>query len=77
MDAGIKVMHVVDSAMRWAVNHFEVDLIIIGADSITSEGTVLNKIGSRLPMLSWIQFGVVTVSMRMVNLRKLHHMVIT
>ncbi|GAH00234.1 unnamed protein product, partial [marine sediment metagenome] len=34
--------------MRWAVNHFEVDLILIGADSITSEGTVLNKIGSRL-----------------------------
>ncbi|MHA1148430.1 MAG: translation initiation factor eIF-2B [Promethearchaeota archaeon] len=47
-DVGIKVIHVVDSAMRWAVNRFEVDLIIIGADSITSEGTVLNKIGSRL-----------------------------
>ena len=45
---GIDVIHVVDSAMRWAVNYFEVDLIIIGADSITSEGTVLNKIGSRL-----------------------------
>lgn len=48
IDAGIEVLHVVDSAMRWAVNHFEVDLIIIGADSVTSEGTVLNKIGSRL-----------------------------
>lgn len=48
LDAGIEVIHVVDSAMRWAVNHFEVDLILIGADSITSEGTVLNKIGSRL-----------------------------
>ncbi|TFF95819.1 MAG: S-methyl-5-thioribose-1-phosphate isomerase [Promethearchaeota archaeon] len=48
MEANIEVMHVVDSAMRWAVNHFEVDLILIGADSITSEGTVLNKIGSRL-----------------------------
>ncbi|MBN1216692.1 MAG: hypothetical protein JXA99_14785 [Candidatus Lokiarchaeota archaeon] len=47
-DAGIEVIHVVDSAMRWAVNYFEVDLILIGADSITSEGTVLNKIGSRL-----------------------------
>lgn len=45
---GIPVTHVVDSAMRWAVNHFEVDLILIGADSITSEGTILNKIGSRL-----------------------------
>lgn len=48
IDAGIDVIHVVDSAMRWAVNRFEVDMIIIGADSITSEGTVLNKIGSRL-----------------------------
>ncbi|TFG04137.1 MAG: hypothetical protein EU539_11430 [Promethearchaeota archaeon] len=48
LDAGIKTIHVVDSAMRWAVNHFEVNLIMIGADSITSEGTVLNKIGSRL-----------------------------
>lgn len=48
LDAGIEVVHVVDSAMRWAVNHFDVNMIIIGADSITSEGTVLNKIGSRL-----------------------------
>ncbi|MFX0076153.1 MAG: translation initiation factor eIF-2B [Candidatus Hermodarchaeota archaeon] len=48
LDAGIKVLHVVDSAMRWAVNHYEVNLILIGADSVTSEGTVLNKIGSRL-----------------------------
>lgn len=48
LDVNLEVIHVVDSAMRWAVNHFEVDLILIGADSITSEGTVLNKIGSRL-----------------------------
>lgn len=48
LDAGIEVIHVVDSAMRWAVNKFDVDIILIGADSITSEGTVLNKIGSRL-----------------------------
>ncbi|MHA2183460.1 MAG: translation initiation factor eIF-2B [Promethearchaeota archaeon] len=48
LEAGIKVIHVVDSAMRWAVRHFEVDVIIIGADSITSEGTIINKIGSRL-----------------------------
>jgi ribose 1,5-bisphosphate isomerase len=48
LDAGINVLHVVDSAMRWAVNHYEVNLILIGADSVTSEGTVLNKIGSRL-----------------------------
>ena len=48
LNAGIEVIHVVDSAMRWAVHKYQVDLIIIGADSITSEGTVLNKIGSRL-----------------------------
>jgi ribose 1,5-bisphosphate isomerase len=48
LNAGIEVIHVVDSAMRWAVNHFEVDIIMVGADSITSEGTVLNKIGTRL-----------------------------
>ena len=48
LDAGIEVIHVVDSAMRWAVRHFQVDLILIGADSITSEGTIINKIGSRL-----------------------------
>jgi len=48
LDAGIEVIHVIDSAMRWVVNHYEVDLIIIGADSITSEGTIINKIGSRL-----------------------------
>ncbi|MFX0140270.1 MAG: translation initiation factor eIF-2B, partial [Candidatus Hodarchaeota archaeon] len=48
LDAGIEVIHIVDSAMRWAVRHFQVDLILIGADSITSEGTIINKIGSRL-----------------------------
>jgi ribose 1,5-bisphosphate isomerase len=48
INAEIKVIHVVDSAMRWAVNRYQVNLILIGADSITSEGTVLNKIGSRL-----------------------------
>ena len=48
ISAGIEVIHIVDSAMRWAVNHYDVKLIIVGADSITSEGTVLNKIGTRL-----------------------------
>ena len=48
LNAGIEVIHVVDSAMRWAVRHYQVDLILIGADSITSEGTIINKIGSRL-----------------------------
>jgi len=48
LKAGVEVIHVVDSAMRWAVRHHQVDLILIGADSITSEGTIINKIGSRL-----------------------------
>lgn len=48
LKSNIDVIHVVDSAMRWVVNHYEVDLILIGADSITSEGTIINKIGSRL-----------------------------
>ena len=48
VEAGIEVTQVVDSAMRWVSRNMEVDLMIIGADAITSEGTVLNKIGSRL-----------------------------
>ncbi|UYP47356.1 Ribose 1,5-bisphosphate isomerase [Candidatus Lokiarchaeum ossiferum] len=47
-NAGIEVIQVVDSAMRWAANNMGTDLMIIGADAVTSEGTVLNKIGSRL-----------------------------
>jgi len=45
---GIPVKMIVDSAMRWAVRNYNVKMIITGADAITSEGTVLNKIGSRL-----------------------------
>ncbi len=45
---GIEVIQVVDSAMRWAAKNLGSDIIIIGADAVTSEGTVLNKIGSRL-----------------------------
>ncbi len=45
---GIKVNMIVDSAMRWVAKNKNVDLILIGCDAITAEGTVLNKIGSRL-----------------------------
>ncbi|TFH30280.1 MAG: hypothetical protein E4G98_02345 [Promethearchaeota archaeon] len=45
---GIEVIQVVDSAMRWAAKNLDTDIMIIGADAVTSEGTVLNKIGSRL-----------------------------
>ncbi|HKZ42920.1 MAG TPA: translation initiation factor eIF-2B, partial [Candidatus Hodarchaeales archaeon] len=48
----IEVIHVVDSAMWWAMQKFDVDLIIIGADAVTVEGVTLNKIGSRLLALS-------------------------
>lgn len=47
-DAGINVTLVVDSAMRWVCKNKRIDMAVIGADAITSEGTVLNKIGSRL-----------------------------
>jgi ribose 1,5-bisphosphate isomerase len=30
------------------MKHLEVDLALIGADAITSEGTIINKIGTRL-----------------------------
>jgi len=45
---GIKVYHIVDSSMRWAARKFKPDLAIIGADAITSLGTIINKIGSKL-----------------------------
>jgi ribose 1,5-bisphosphate isomerase len=47
-EAGLQVHLVVDSAMRWVCKNLSVDIIFIGADAITSEGTVMNKIGSRL-----------------------------
>jgi ribose 1,5-bisphosphate isomerase len=52
IDANIPVTMVVDSAMRWVLKNKAVDMIITGADAITSEGTVLNKIGSRLLALA-------------------------
>ncbi len=44
--AGIKVTHYVDSAARLALK--KADIMFIGSDSITSEGKVINKIGSEL-----------------------------
>ncbi|MHA2297539.1 MAG: translation initiation factor eIF-2B [Candidatus Hodarchaeales archaeon] len=49
---GIKIIHVVDSAMRWVMNRKRPRSIFIGADSVTVEGVALNKIGSRLLALS-------------------------
>jgi ribose 1,5-bisphosphate isomerase len=44
LDAGIKTTLIVDSAARFFMN--QVDLAVVGADAITSEGNVINKIGT-------------------------------
>ncbi|MBW2988232.1 hypothetical protein DRJ48_04740 [Candidatus Woesearchaeota archaeon] len=44
--AGIRVVHFVDSAARLALKG--ADIMLIGADAITSEGFVINKIGSEM-----------------------------
>jgi ribose 1,5-bisphosphate isomerase len=44
VDSGIKTTMIVDSAVRLFVN--QVDLVLVGADAITSEGNVINKIGT-------------------------------
>ncbi|MBU1204356.1 MAG: S-methyl-5-thioribose-1-phosphate isomerase [Nanoarchaeota archaeon] len=43
---GIPVIHFVDAAARFALK--KADLMLIGADAITTEGKVINKIGSEL-----------------------------
>lgn len=52
VNAGIECIHIVDSAMRWALSKFNVSLLLLGADSVTAEGVAINKIGSRLAALS-------------------------
>ena len=48
----IPVTQVVDSAMRWALRHFQPHIILVGADAITSTGAVVNKIGTKLLALA-------------------------
>jgi len=43
-DAGIKTSFIVDSAVRSFIH--EVDLVIVGADAVTVNGAVVNKIGT-------------------------------
>ncbi|RXE55698.1 translation initiation factor IF-2B subunit delta [Methanoculleus taiwanensis] len=43
-DAGIRTNYILDSAVRYFMN--EVDLVIVGADAITVNGAVVNKIGT-------------------------------
>ncbi len=42
--AGISVTHIVDSAARRFMN--SADLVLVGADAITAEGNLINKIGT-------------------------------
>ncbi len=50
LDAGIETTMIVDSAVRYFMN--EVDLVVVGADAITSEGNVINKIGTSMVALA-------------------------
>jgi len=58
VEKGVKTTLIVDSAMRWAIQQKEVDLIIVGADAITSEGVIINKIGTRLLALAAEEYNV-------------------
>jgi len=49
LDTGIKTTMIVDSAVRFFMN--EVDFVVVGADAITSEGNVVNKIGTSMVAL--------------------------
>ncbi len=46
LDFGVKTTMIVDSAARYFMN--SADLVIVGADAITSEGNVINKIGTSM-----------------------------
>ncbi len=50
LDSKIKTTMIVDSAVRHFVN--QVDFVVVGADAITSEGNVVNKIGTSMIALA-------------------------
>ena len=50
VEAGVKATMLVDSAVRTFLNR--VDLVLVGSDAITSEGNVINKIGTSLIALA-------------------------
>jgi ribose 1,5-bisphosphate isomerase len=49
LEAGVKTTFIIDSAARYFMNR--VDLVLVGADAITSEGNVINKIGTSMVAL--------------------------
>lgn len=50
LDLGLKTTMIADSAARFFMNR--VDLVLVGCDAITSEGNVINKIGTSLIALA-------------------------
>jgi ribose 1,5-bisphosphate isomerase len=50
LEAGIRTTLIVDSAVRHFMN--EVDLVVVGADALTSEGNIVNKIGTSIVALA-------------------------
>jgi ribose 1,5-bisphosphate isomerase len=50
LELDIKTTFIADSATRFLMN--QVDLILVGADAITSEGNVINKIGTSMVALA-------------------------
>lgn len=50
LELGIKTTFIADSAIRFFMN--QVDLVLVGADAITSEGNVINKIGTSMVALA-------------------------
>jgi ribose 1,5-bisphosphate isomerase len=50
LDLGIRTTFIVDSAARYFMN--QADLVIVGADALTSEGNVINKIGTSMIALA-------------------------
>ncbi len=50
LELDVKTTLIVDSAARFFMN--QVDLVIVGADAITSEGNVINKIGTSMIALA-------------------------
>lgn len=50
LDLGVKTTFIIDSAARFFMN--QADLAIVGADAITSEGNIVNKIGTSMIALA-------------------------
>lgn len=42
----IPVTMIIDSAVRYAMQNFDIDLVIVGADTVAANGAVANKIGT-------------------------------